>query len=59
MSLTVEPDRYSAPPVDTWTMPSDSASAKPRMAPISVWEEVTLMAGKAYEPSLALVSISA
>ena len=30
MSLTLEPDRYSAPPVDTWMIPSLSASAKPR-----------------------------
>src|SRR5438309_73760 len=29
MSLTVGPDRYSAPPVETWTMPSLSASAIP------------------------------
>ena len=27
MSLTVGPDRYSAPPVETWMMPSLSASA--------------------------------
>ena len=42
---TVLPDRCSAPPVDTWTMPSDSASANPRRAAISVDELVTLMAG--------------
>ena len=45
MSFTVEPDRYSAPPVETWTMPSEPASAKPRSAAISVCEELTLMAG--------------
>ena len=45
MSLTVEPDRYSAPPVETCTMPSLSASAKPRSAAFSVWDEVTLIAG--------------
>ena len=45
MSLTVAPDRNSAPPVETWTMPSLSASAKPRSAAFSVWEEVTLIAG--------------
>ena len=38
MSLTVLPDRYSAPPVDTCTMPSLSASANPRSAAFSVWE---------------------
>jgi hypothetical protein len=45
MSLTPEPDRYSAPPVDTWMIPSLSASAKPRSAALSVWLEVTLIAG--------------
>ncbi len=45
MSFTPWPDRYSAPPVDTWTMPSLSASAKPRMAAFSVCDDVTLMAG--------------
>ena len=32
MSLTVVPDRNSAPPVDTWMMPSLPASANPRRA---------------------------
>ena len=45
MSLTAWPDRYSAPPVETWMMPSLSASAKPRRAAFSVWLEVTLIAG--------------
>ena len=45
MSLTAWPDRYSAPPVDTWTMPSLSASAKPFRAAFRVWLEVTLIAG--------------
>ena len=45
MSLMVGPDRYSAPPVDTWMMPSLSASAKPCSAALSVCEEETLMAG--------------
>jgi hypothetical protein len=45
MSLTVGPDRYSAPPVDTCTMPSLSASANPRSAALSVCELVTLIAG--------------
>ena len=45
MSLTVGPERYSAPPVETWMMPSLSASAKPRSAAFSVCDEVTLIAG--------------
>jgi hypothetical protein len=45
MSLTDWPDRYSAPPVETWTMPSLSASANPFSAAFSVWLEVTLIAG--------------
>ena len=45
MSLTVGPDQYSAPPVDTWMMPSLSASANPRIAALSVWLLLTLMAG--------------
>ena len=43
--LMVEPEPYSAPPTDTWMMPSDSASAKPCRAAVTVWEEVTLIAG--------------
>ena len=45
MSLTLVPERNSAPPVDTWTMPSLSASANPRSAAFSVSEEVTLIGG--------------
>ena len=45
MSLTPAPDRYSAPPVDIWTIPSLPASANPRSAAFSVWLEVTLMEG--------------
>ena len=45
MSFTVEPERYSAPPHDTWMMPSLSASANPRSAPLSAWLDATLMAG--------------
>ena len=45
MSLTPEPDKYSAPPVETWMMPSDPASAKPCRAALRVCEEVTLIAG--------------
>jgi len=41
----VEPDAYSAPPTDTWMMPSDSASAKPCSAAVTVWEEVMFTAG--------------
>src|SRR5918994_1197811 len=52
MSLIVDPEAYSAPPVETWRMPSDPASAKPRMAAVTVWLEVTLMAGYANERSL-------
>ncbi len=59
MSLMVEPERYSAPPVLTWTMPSLSASAKPWIAAVSVWLDETLMAGNAYEPVRAWSSISA
>ena len=45
MFLTAWPDAYSAPPVDTWMMPSLPASAKPLRAAFRVWDEVTLMAG--------------
>jgi hypothetical protein len=45
MFLTVGPDRYSAPPVEIWMMPSLPASANPRSAALSVCEELTLMAG--------------
>ena len=45
ISLTFWPEAYSAPPVDTWMMPSDSASAKPWMAALSVCDDVTLIAG--------------
>ncbi len=44
MSLT-EPDRYSAPPVETCTIPSLPASANPLSAAFSVWLEVTLIEG--------------
>jgi hypothetical protein len=45
MSLTEGPERYSAPPVETWMMPSLPASAKPLRAALRVWLELTLMAG--------------
>ena len=59
MSLTLVPEANSAPPVETWTMPSLSASAKPRSAALSVSEEVTLMAGNANSFAFARSSISA
>jgi hypothetical protein len=59
MSLTVAPDKNSAPPVDTWTMPSLPASAKPRRAAFRVCEEVMLIAGYANPPDLAREIISA
>jgi hypothetical protein len=59
MSLTLGPERYSAPPVEIWTMPSLPASAKPRRAALSVCEEVTLIAGYANPPALARAIISA
>ena len=45
MSLIEGPERYSAPPVETWMMPSEPASAKPLSAALRVWEDDTLMAG--------------
>ncbi len=45
MFLTLGPERYSAPPVEIWMMPSDPASAKPLRAALRVWDEDTLMAG--------------
>ena len=44
-SLTVEPERYSAPPKETWMMPSELASVKPRRAAIAVCELDTFTAG--------------
>jgi hypothetical protein len=45
MFLTVGPERYSAPPVETCTMPSLPASANPRIAAFRVWEDETFIAG--------------
>jgi hypothetical protein len=45
MSLSRWPDRNAAPPVETCTMPSLDASAKPRRAALRVSEEVTFTAG--------------
>src|SRR6266508_2201529 len=53
MFLTYWPDRNSAPPVDTWTMPSLPASANPRTAAFSVSDDVTLIAGYAKPPASA------
>ncbi len=59
ISLTLVPDANSAPPVDTWMMPSLPASANPRRAALMVSDEVTLMAGYAKPPSFARCSIAA
>ena len=59
MSFTPGPERYSAPPVETWMIPSEPASANPLSAAFSVWEEDTLIAGKAKDPAFAASSISA
>ena len=59
MFLIVGPERYSAPPVETWMMPSEPASAKPWRAAFSVCDDDTLMAGKAKDPAFAASSISA
>ena len=59
MFLIDGPERYSAPPVETWMMPSEPASAKPCRAAFSVWELDTLMAGNAKAPAFAASSISA
>ena len=59
MFFTFGPERYSAPPVETWMIPSDSASAKPCSAALSVCDEDTLIAGKAKALLLALSSIAA
>ena len=45
MSLTPVPEANSAPPVETWMMPSLPASAKPLSAALSVSDEVMLIAG--------------
>ena len=41
MSFTPVPEANSAPPVETWMIPSLSASAKPLSAAFSVSEEVS------------------
>src|SRR6478672_10077723 len=57
MFLTDGPEKYSAPPVDTWMIPSEPASAKPLRAALRVWEDETLMAGNANPFFLASSSI--
>ena len=57
-SLMVEPDAYSAPPTETWMIPSLSASAKPWSAAVRVEDDVTLTAGKANLPAFARSIIS-
>ncbi len=59
MFFTEGPERYSAPPVETWTMPSEPASAKPLSAAFSVCEDDTLIAGNAKPCDFAASSISA
>ena len=59
MFLMVGPERYSAPPVETWMMPSEPASAKPWSAAFSVCDDETLMAGNAKPWAFAVSSISA
>ena len=59
MFLIVGPERYSAPPVETWMMPSEPASAKPWRAALRVCEDDTLIAGNAKPRAFAASSISA
>ena len=59
MSLIPSPEANSAPPVENWMMPSLPASAKPLMAALTLSEPTQLIAGNAYECSLARPSISA
>ena len=57
MFFTDGPERYSAPPVEIWMIPSDSASAKPFSAAFSVCDDDTLIAGNAKAFSFAVSSI--
>ncbi len=59
MFLTWGPERYSAPPVEIWMMPSLPASVNPCRAALRVCEDETLIAGKANDSRFALSSISA
>jgi len=58
MFFTVEPDAYSAPPHENWMIPSDSATAKPRIAAVMVCEDETLLGGEANAPYLARFNVS-
>ncbi len=57
MSFTPVPEANSAPPVDTWMIPSLPASAKPLIAAFTVSDEVTLIAGYAKPSAFARSSI--
>lgn len=46
-SATASPEANDPPPVDTWMMPSEPASANALRAPLMVASEVMLMAGYA------------
>ena len=59
MFLIEGPERYSAPPVETWMIPSEPASANPWSAALRVCEDDTLIAGNAKAFRLAVSSISA
>jgi len=55
--FTPRPEPNSAPPVENWMMPSDSASANPLIAALMVSDDVQLIAGNANPPFLAVSSI--
>ena len=57
MSFTPVPEANSAPPVETWMIPSLPASAKPLIAAFTVSDEVTLIAGYAKPSAFARSSI--
>src|SRR5690242_11665821 len=59
MFLIVGPERYSAPPVEIWMIPSLPASANPCSAAFSVCEDETLIAGKANDFDFAASSMAA
>ncbi len=46
-SFTERPDANDPPPVETWMMPSEPASANALRAPLIVASEVMLIAGYA------------
>ena len=58
MSFTAVPAANSAPPVETWMIPSLPASANPLRAALTDTEEVMLIAGYAKPPSLARSSMA-